>query len=94
MAKGGYRGGSTILHTGNLKIGGGMFAKPKVKRKPQQAPGMHVLSKEDRKKIMKRVWASRRKVEAETRKKKAAEEKFKADAFAKFVADVKQQQQK
>lgn len=94
MAGGSYRGGSTIIYTGNSKIDvtqpTGM--KTKKKKKSEHAPGLHVLSKEDSKRVMRKVWQSRKKSAAIARKKKADEIAKKTNAFSKFVNDVKKLQ--
>lgn len=89
MAGGGYRGGSTIIHTGNSKKGVASSVARKRKRKLDAAPGLHVLSKEERKAVMKKVWASRRKSEAMARRKKEIDAEKRSRAFSKFVLDVK-----
>lgn len=66
--------------------------KTKKKKKSEHAPGLHVLSKEDSKRVMRKVWQSRKKSEAIARKKKADEIAKKTNAFSKFVNDVKKLQ--
>lgn len=94
MAGGSYRGGSTIIYTGNAKINVTRSSgkKAKKKKKPEPALGLHVLSIEDRKRVMRKVWASRKRSEAIARKKNADEAAKKANAFKKFVTDVKKLQ--
>lgn len=61
MSGGGYRGGSTLL-TGfstKMPIRGGKKLTKKEKVRRQQPPGLHVLSAEERKAILKRIRESR-----------------------------------
>ena len=89
MAGGSYRGGSTIIHTGSsTKVGLPRTVK-KGKRKVAEAPGLHVLSKEDSKAVMKKVWSSRRRSQSIAAEKAADAANFKLEDWRKFVADVK-----
>ena len=94
MAGGSYRGGSTIVYTGNSKIDvtprSGVQKKKKSKK--NSAPGLHVLSKKDRKDVMKKVWKSRKRSQERAYKKEADEAEKKATAFSNFVNDVKKLQ--
>ena len=95
MAGGGYRGGSTIIHTGNPKVDVAPRKKKtpgKSTQKTSAASGLHLLSKEERRLIMKKVWASRRKSKALAEKKAADVKDFKPNVWKKFVADVKKLQ--
>lgn len=89
MAGGNYRGGSTIIYTGNPKKDVPSSSALKAKKKLERAPGLHVLSKEDSKAVMKKVWASRRKSERIAEQKEAIESQKKAQAFSRFVRDVR-----
>ncbi|EBA02580.1 hypothetical protein RB2150_10239 [Rhodobacterales bacterium HTCC2150] len=92
VAGGSYRGGSTIIYTGNHKIDVMRPTGIKIKKKSAHAPGLHVLSKEDSKRVMRKVWKSREKSEAIARKKKADETAKRTNAFSKFLNDVKKLQ--
>jgi len=94
MARGGYNGGSTIIYTGNTSNAGfGRIAK-KGKGEVTHAPGLHVLTKEESKAVMKKVWASRRRSQALAAKTEADAANFKSAALKKFAADVKKLQSK
>jgi hypothetical protein len=95
MAGGGYRGGSTVIRTGNPKIDVVSNGKKKPgEKKLVPEPGTHLLSKQQRRAVMKKVWASRRRSEALAARKATAEKEFRSAAFEKFVSDVRRSKSK
>jgi hypothetical protein len=90
MGKGNYTGGSTVLRGFSAKadVRSGTRLSKREKMKRQRAPGFHVLSKEDRKEIFKKVRKSRKEAERAEREKGKLEQDRKKEAFAKFKSQM------